>query len=323
MPNPDLSPVFEALAIAPEAGAPLHRQLYEELRHAVLDGRLAAGARLPSTRTLAARLRLSRNTVLGAFAQLLAEGYLEGRVGSGTYVACKLPDDLLEVRGAPAPRGAGPRGRRGLSKRGRVIADSRTGASLHPSPEPAPFRIGRPDLAHFPFERWARLSARRWRHATAALVSYGDPAGYAPLREAIAAHLHAARGVRGSADQVILTAGSLKALVAFALLGLLPEVLGSAPELTRTATFTFMAAGQLLFAYPARRTDLVPGPNRAVHIATAIGFAAQALVTFFPPLMRAFDVVPLTGPVGVWVAAAILVAWGLAEITSRLIWRGR
>ncbi len=121
----------------------------------------------------------------------------------------------------------------------------------------------------------------------------------------------------------ILTAGSLKALVAFALLGLLPEILGAATELTRTATINFMAAGQLLFAYPARRTDLVPGPNRAVHIATAIGFAAQALVTFFPPLMRAFDVVQLTGPVGVWVAGAILVAWGLAEITSRLIWRGR
>ena len=67
----------------------------------------------------------------------------------------------------------------------------------------------------------------------------------------------------------------------------------------------------------------MPGPNRVVHIATAIGFAAQALVTFFPPLMRAFDVVPLTLPVGVWVAGAILVAWGMAEATSRLIWRRR
>jgi GntR family transcriptional regulator/MocR family aminotransferase len=223
MPRTDLSPVFEALAIAADADTPLHRQLYEELRQAILDGRLSAGARLPSTRALAARLHLSRNTVLGAFAQLLAEGYLEGRVGSGTYVARALPDDLLEVRGAPSPPGAAHGGRRGLSKRGRVIAGARAGAALHPAPEPSPFRIGRPDLDHFPFERWARLSARRWRHATAALVSYGDPAGYAPLREAIAGHLHAARGVKGSAAQVILTAGSQQALDLAARLLLDPE----------------------------------------------------------------------------------------------------
>ncbi len=119
----------------------------------------------------------------------------------------------------------------------------------------------------------------------------------------------------------ILASGSLKALVAFALLGLLPVFLATAPGLTRTAVFTFLAAGQLLFAYPARRTGLRPGANRVLHLAVAAGFLAQALVTFVPSLMRAFDVVPLTLPVGLAVAAGILLAWGLAELTGRVIWR--
>jgi Ca2+-transporting ATPase len=85
--------------------------------------------------------------------------------------------------------------------------------------------------------------------------------------------------------------------------------------------FTFLAAGQLLFAYPARRTGLRPGANRVLHLAVAAGFLAQALVTFVPSLMRAFDVVPLTLPVGLAVAAGILLAWGLAELSGRVIWR--
>ena len=119
----------------------------------------------------------------------------------------------------------------------------------------------------------------------------------------------------------VLVTGSLKAFVAFGILGLLPVVLHTAPDLTRTATFLFMAAGQLLFAYPARHTDLTPRPNRILHLAVAAGFAAQALVVVVEPLMEAFDTVPLTVPVGLWVAASILLVWGLAEAVSRRIWR--
>src|SRR5688500_15203492 len=75
------------------ASAPLYRQVYDGLRDAILDGRLKAGERLPSTRALATELRISRNTVLAAFDQLLSEGYLQGARGSGTYVARVLPDD--------------------------------------------------------------------------------------------------------------------------------------------------------------------------------------------------------------------------------------
>src|ERR671939_498034 len=92
-------------------GMPLYRQLYEELRAAILTGQLRAGTRLPSTRELAGELSVSRNTVLNAFEQLLAEGYVEGQVGSGTYVSRALPDELLHARTlharAKRPAGAG------------------------------------------------------------------------------------------------------------------------------------------------------------------------------------------------------------------------
>src|SRR6516225_6153397 len=82
---------------------PLQRQLYDEIRTAILSGRLAPGARVPATRVLASDTGTSRNTVSGAFDQLLSEGYLEGKVGSGTYVARTLPEDLLRVTRQPGP----------------------------------------------------------------------------------------------------------------------------------------------------------------------------------------------------------------------------
>ncbi|HLM55823.1 MAG TPA: winged helix-turn-helix domain-containing protein, partial [Pyrinomonadaceae bacterium] len=87
-----------AAALDPRSGLPLYRQLYESLRAGILDGRLRPGARLPSTRELASTLSVSRNTVMNAFEQLLAEGYLEGHVGSGTFVTRSLPEDTLHAR---------------------------------------------------------------------------------------------------------------------------------------------------------------------------------------------------------------------------------
>ncbi len=197
---------FTSLHLDARRSAPLHRQLYAEIRGAVLSGRLAAGARLPSTRSLAADLGVSRNTVAAAFDQLMAEGYLEGKVGSGTFVT-----DL----GAKASGGAAPHsGRRDaalLSARGRMLAQSRAAPSTEVATARA-FRPGVPALDAFPRELWARLSARVARRARAEVLSYGNPAGYFPLRQAIADYLRAARGVRCSVEQVIVTAGSQQAL---------------------------------------------------------------------------------------------------------------
>ncbi|HYY41511.1 MAG TPA: PLP-dependent aminotransferase family protein, partial [Pyrinomonadaceae bacterium] len=191
-------------------GAPLYRQLYDELRTAILTGQLRAGTRLPSTRELAAELSVSRNTVLNAFEQLLAEGYVEGQVGSGTYVSRALPDELLHARALHTRTTAPPRKGRVLSRRAAIYADISVNVSRNPS-HTRPFRPGTPALDLFPHTLWARMLARRWRRPTRDLLGYTESAGYRPLREAIAAYLGAARAVRCEAAQVIVVAGTQQA----------------------------------------------------------------------------------------------------------------
>ncbi|HKV11377.1 MAG TPA: PLP-dependent aminotransferase family protein [Thermoanaerobaculia bacterium] len=186
------------------AGSPLHLQIYLRIRGAVLGGMLPPGSRLPSTRTLAADLGISRNTAEEAFSQLEAEGYLVRRVGAGSYVA--LPDSPARpARQAPPPS----RGARSLSIRGRTIAAA--GVCAEPT-VPRPFAAGLPALEAFPLETWSRLVARRLRRSGRGLLGYGDPAGYGPLREAVAAYLGTARGVTCSPRQVIVLTSSQQAL---------------------------------------------------------------------------------------------------------------
>jgi GntR family transcriptional regulator/MocR family aminotransferase len=198
-----------ALTLDPKAAEPLHRQLYERLRESVLSGSLRPGTRLASTRTMARELGVSRNTVMAAFNQLLAEGYLQGRVGSGTYVTRTLPDDVLRARSTRPERTSVDRGR-GLSGRGRQLVG--TPVTVARPGAPVAFRPGLPALDEFPLDLWSRLVARRWRDATPDLLGYGDPAGYRPLREAIAAHLGVARSVRCEPEQVVIVSGSQQAL---------------------------------------------------------------------------------------------------------------
>jgi GntR family transcriptional regulator/MocR family aminotransferase len=202
---------FISLQLDRRSSVPLHRQLYEELRSAVLAGRLSPGARLPSTRALSADMGISRNTAAGAFDQLLAEGYLEGRVGSGTYVARSLPEELLYVTGPSQGNARAVIPRAELSRRGAILAATPVSMSADFGNALA-FRPGVPALDAFPRELWARMAARLLRHPPAGLLSYADAAGYPPLRHAIAEYLRAARGVRCSAGQVIVTAGSQQAL---------------------------------------------------------------------------------------------------------------
>ena len=204
---------FMTITLSMESGAALYRQLYDELREAILSGRLIAGARLPSTRDLASELKVSRNTVINAFEQLLAEGYVEGHVGAGTYVSRALPDEMLHARGDAkrrTPKEAA-RAERRLSRRGEMLAA--TSVSIARDLEKLrPFRGGTPALEEFPFDLWGRLFARRLRNPQRELLNYGSPAGYRPLREAIAAYLGTARAVRCTADQVIVVSGAQQAL---------------------------------------------------------------------------------------------------------------
>jgi GntR family transcriptional regulator/MocR family aminotransferase len=193
---------------------PLNQRLYRGLRQSILEGRLAPGARLPSTRSLAGDLGLSRNVVLMAFDKLLDEGYVEARVGSGTYVSTSLPDTAI----APWR----PRVREVVSSPPlRLSVHARRVLSLAPLPTPtAPlrsglryeFRYGLPGIADFPADAWSRVIARRARGLRITTLRYGRARGYQPLREAIAQYVTRARGVVASADQVIVVNGSQQAL---------------------------------------------------------------------------------------------------------------
>jgi GntR family transcriptional regulator/MocR family aminotransferase len=196
------------IRIDPRAPAGLQQQVYSAVRNAILDGVLAPGTRLPSSRALADDVRVSRTTTLLAYEQLLAEGYLAARHGSGTFVAEELPDDLPQ-RIAPrrAPRTRHPQ----LSRRGASLAGT-PGSSRRLGGPPSAFRLGVPALDLFPLRLWSQLVTRRLRSMRAAQLDYSDPAGFRDLRQAIAEHVQAARGTTCTADQVFIVAGAQRAL---------------------------------------------------------------------------------------------------------------
>ena len=191
----------------PPAGGRLYRWLYDEMRTAILDGRLRPGSRLPATRDLASAYRLSRATIVTAFDQLKSEGYVEGRSGSGTYVSQVLPEQLLDVRGPRAEKRL-PHRRVALSSYARRLQPFR-GASPRPM---RAFRANQPALDLFPTTLWAQVAARRLRRVSTNLLAGGEALGYRPLREAVADYLNTSRGVKCTADQVLILSGAQEAL---------------------------------------------------------------------------------------------------------------
>jgi GntR family transcriptional regulator / MocR family aminotransferase len=191
-----------SVSLDPASPLPLHAQLREALRAAILDRRLPRGARIPASRVLASDLGCARGTVVLALEQLTAEGYLTARPGASTRVAATLPDDSVpsSVR-AEAPS---PAPLPNLSSRGaRLVRASQRRFKAEPG-APDAFALGRPAPDAFPYAVYARLLQAEWRHGPAERPdSRGSPA----LRGAIAAYLGQARGVACTADDVIVTAG--------------------------------------------------------------------------------------------------------------------
>lgn len=219
-----LSLPFNPAGIELDRRQGLSRQLYQALRLRVLDGRLASGTRLPASRDLAAALAISRNSVVRAYDQLYAEGFIEGRVGDGTYIA-QLPQTTLPAKklstkvstalstGLPTALSTNwldlpvvPSSKvihsRGL---GRV---EKNHLATPPSGPPRAFRVGVPAFDLFPFEVWAKLNAAFWRKPDLQQLCYGDPAGDARLRNLIAAYLRSSRGMQCTAEQIVITSGA-------------------------------------------------------------------------------------------------------------------
>ena len=191
------------MALRRDDPEPLHRQLEQELRGAIQSGRLAAHTQLPSTRTLAEQLGLSRGVVVEAFEQLVAEGYLDSRHGGGTWVAARAVEPALD-----GDHGAGPPG---------TATGDAAGEGPVPEARPGPdiridFGYGRPDVTEFPRQVWLRSLRRVLNEAPAERLGYLDARGAPELREALARYLNRVRGTEASPDRIVICNGFAQAL---------------------------------------------------------------------------------------------------------------
>lgn len=185
-----------------EGRGDLAARIYRELLDAIFDGRLRSGERLPPTRELAPRLGVSRNTVAVAYDRLIAEGFLVGRVGAGTFV-CSQPVTRAQPRNAPAGSDLRPRA---------LWADIPATPAVPPTGTPEfDFRVGCPDPQLFPLATWRGLVSGELRRSTLP-PGYTDPAGHPGLRAAIARSVGVSRSVCADADDVIVTQGAQQAL---------------------------------------------------------------------------------------------------------------
>lgn len=204
------SSVVPLVAIDRKGQAPLYRQIYDAYRVAILNRNLRAGQRVPSTRALASELGISRIPVLNAYAQLLAEGYFETRIGAGTIISNSLPDQevLRPADGRQPLESSRPR-RVSLDCSNLPAADT---ALQWLGARRGAFSVGQPALDQFPVRVWSSLVVRHSRKLHSKSLYYGGPMGLRRLREEIATYLRASRGVRCDAEQIMVVSGSQQAL---------------------------------------------------------------------------------------------------------------
>jgi GntR family transcriptional regulator / MocR family aminotransferase len=197
------------IAISRKSARPLHRQIYDAFRSKIVGRALSSGQPIPSTRALAAELGISRIPVLNAYAQLLAEGYFESRVGAGTFVSRSMPRQAVpaeHLRAVPSDVDSGAR--HVAQPTLRLPPYKREPWVLHHGA----FSVSQPALDAFPFKAWGNLVARHSRNLLVRALEYGDPMGLKQLREVIAVYLRTSRAVRCEPQQIMIVSGSQQAL---------------------------------------------------------------------------------------------------------------
>ncbi|MGQ0442534.1 MAG: MocR-like pyridoxine biosynthesis transcription factor PdxR [Methylophilaceae bacterium] len=197
--------VLTSLGSSTNADMPTHRRIFELIRLAILSHQLQGGGKLPSSRSLAAEIGCSRNTVIAAYEQLLAEGYVKASIGSGTVVADTLPTHQMDTPRGETDLGSMPRG---LSDRGVKLTESPSDTHY----EIQEFIEGANDFSVFPYKIWQKLQNKYWRKPQAAFMDYARKGGYQPLREVLAEYLRVSRSVRCQPEQILITAGTQQSL---------------------------------------------------------------------------------------------------------------
>lgn len=197
------------LVLNPNSTTPLYRQIYQQIREQILSGRLLPGSRLPPSRQVAQRYHLARQTVTAALEQLHIEGFISTRTGSGTFVNSQLPDSPPPT--APATPALSTWGQRLIKQQLSATSDASRRTQQTTTAE-IDFGFGRTFATIFPYDIWRRLLARYLSTDDALLSRYGSAAGFEPLREAVASHVSAMRGVVCTAEQIVIVNGIQQAL---------------------------------------------------------------------------------------------------------------
>jgi GntR family transcriptional regulator/MocR family aminotransferase len=249
---------------APQPGGPVIRQVYDQVRAAIHEGALKPGGRLPSSRDLALRLGVARASVVAAYDQLLAEGYAEGRKGSGTYVCGDL-SGVIDLPDAPRPADPPP-GAPLEAAMGFVNLDSAMVA----------FSNGRTLMDARALDAWSKSTRRALRTLGPADFGYSDPAGDLRLRSAVADYLRAARGVVCAPEQVLLTSGAQQAVDLTLRVLVRPgdKVWLEDPGYQPT-WYAAAAAGARTFGVPVDRSGLV--------VSAGVALAPDARLAFLTP----------------------------------------
>jgi GntR family transcriptional regulator/MocR family aminotransferase len=203
------SGIVPIIAVDRRAPIALYRQIYDAYRTAIVDRRLRSGQRIPSTRSLASELGVSRFPVLNAYAQLLAEGYFETRVGAGTVVSSSLPEQVTSSEPTGARLTSARSGPRPVSLRSSILPSQPRGPWLGGS---GAFSVGQIAFDQFPLSVWSNLVMRHCRNMGARSFGYGDQMGSKVFRETIATYLRTARSLRCEAEQIMIVSGSQQAL---------------------------------------------------------------------------------------------------------------
>ena len=259
------------LTVDKEAAEAAHRQVYQCLREAILAGELPPGTRLPATRQLAREAGLARVTIARAYDQLAAEGFVESRVGAGTFVAAGPPD---------APESNGPATahfRPTLTEWGRRVLrlDRPTERAAESARPEIDFGFGRSFAEQFPYDVWRRLLGRYLSTDDAMLSRYGSAAGFYPLRQALADYLARARGVRCTAESVVIVSGAQQAL------DILARLLLSAGDEVMVETPGYRDAFAIFRLHQARLVGL-PVDDRGLPV-DRIPMECRASLAFVTP----------------------------------------
>jgi GntR family transcriptional regulator / MocR family aminotransferase len=252
---------------------PLHRQIYDGFRGAILRGELRGAQQVPSSRLLAQELGISRIPVISAYEELLSEGYFESRIGAGTFVSRSLPETLTSCEPSAATADGASAKARPVSRRSSAVTPIDRSAWIIGK---GAFALGHPAYDHFPVHIWSKLVGRHGRNLRTSSLHYGTTLGRTDLRNSIATYLRSARGVHCEPEQILIVNGSQQAVQIAAL-----ALLDPGDRVWMEEPGYWLA--QRVFKLAGARIVPVPVDDEGMNVAAGKRLARTARLAFVTP----------------------------------------